>query len=152
MPYYKLIASRILTNAKAVHYTSEDEYLNVHERLGLKNSALIVPNGIVMDEYSNLPKKGEFIKLYPDLKDKQILLYLGRLSWKKGIDLIIKSLPSILDRNKNAHLVIAGNEEDNYKNELRTLFLRNQKEIIRLFITIEERNHYVKILIQKNMG
>jgi len=118
VPYYKLIASKIIKNAVAIHYTSDDEYLNVHKRLGLNNEAIVIPNGIVLDEYKVLPKKGEFIKLYPHLKNKQILLYLGRLSWKKGIDLLIKSLPEILNNNKNVHLLIAGNDENNYKYEL----------------------------------
>ena len=117
-PYYKLIASRILKNADAIHYTSDHEYLNVHNRLGLKNEAIVIPNGIVLEEYEDLPEKGKFIKLFPHLKNKQVLLYLGRLSWKKGIDLIIKSMPTILEKNKNAHLVIAGNDEDNCKTGL----------------------------------
>ena len=107
-----------MKNASAIHYTSEDEYLDVHKRLKLDCEPIIEPNGISIIEYNQLPVEGSFVELYPHLKGKDILLFLGRLSWKKGIDLVIKSLPKIIENNKNIHFVIVGNDEDNYKSEL----------------------------------
>ena len=91
IPYYKLISSRDINYAAAVHYTTSDEYENVHIRLGLKSRHFIVPNGIDLSEYATLPKKGNFIKEYSHLKDKKIIIFLGRLDPKKGIDILIKS-------------------------------------------------------------
>lgn len=98
IPYYKLVVSKIMKNASAIHYTSEDEYLDVHKRLKLVCEPIIKPNGISIFEYSRLPVEGSFVELYPHLKGKDILLFLGRLSWKKGIDIVIKSLPKIIEK------------------------------------------------------
>jgi len=117
-PYYNLIGKKILKGATAIHYTSEDEYVDVHERLNLNCKPIILQNGINLNEYSDLPENGSLFEIYPHLKNKKILLYLGRLSWKKGINIIIKTLPKIIKKNKEIHLVIAGNDENNYKNEL----------------------------------
>lgn len=117
-PYYKFVAEKILKNASAIHYTSLNEYNDVHKRLGLINKSLVIPNGIPFNEYSNQVIKGKFIEKYSHLSNKDILLFLGRINWKKGIDIVINALPEILKKNKNLHFVIAGNDENNYKNEL----------------------------------
>ncbi len=118
MPYYRFIGKYILNNATAIHYTSEDELNNVHDRLGIQCEPFVIENGIPLDIYKVLPKKGSFINKYPHLKNKDILISLGRLNWKKGIDILIQTLPQILMKNQNTHLVIAGNDEDDYKNKL----------------------------------
>jgi len=146
-PYFKFIVSNILKNAFAIHYTSEDEYLDVHERLKLKNKYIIKPNGIQLSDFKELPKIGEFIKKYPHLEDKDILLFLGRLSWKKGIDLVIKALPKIIKNNKNIHFVIAGNDEDNYKNELLKLIKKLKLNYCDLSNSFLENNNINKAII-----
>lgn len=51
-----------------------------------------------------------------------MILFLGRINWKKGLDRLINSMSSIL----NAHLVIAGNDEENYLPKLQTLVSDNK--------------------------
>ena len=118
VPFYYLFVKRMLNNAISVHYTTQDEYFKVHTRLNLKSEPLVIPNGLDLTEYKELPAKGNFLKRYPHLKGKNIILFLGRLNWKKGIDLVIKSFPDIIRINKNAHFLIVGNDENNYKTEL----------------------------------
>lgn len=91
--YYLNHASRILV-------LMEDEKkwlreLNIHnERVS------IIPNGI--DCHQESPKK-------EDRKNKTIkFLYLGRLNYKKNIDLIIKVYSALKEEFKNIDLTIAG--------------------------------------------
>lgn len=118
VPYYRFIAGKILKHASAIHYTSIDEYNNVHNRLGINCKSIVIPNGIPINEYKKKAVKGKFIEKYSHLSNKYILLFLGRMSWKKGIDIVINALPGLLKQNKEIHLVIAGNDEDNYKEKL----------------------------------
>lgn len=124
-PYYKLFVKNILNNAAAVHYTSEHEYENVHIRLGIKSKYIISPNGIFLNKKQQ-DRKGLFIKKNPHLKNKHLILYLGRLSWKKGIDILINAMPKLIREDDSIHLVIAGNDEGNYKNHLKHI-IRNLK-------------------------
>jgi len=117
-PYYKLISKRDLIRANAVHYTTNHEYNNVHKRLNLKNQYIITPNGLDLSEYQSLPNKFEFVDIYPHLKNKKLILFLGRLNWKKGLDILIDSFNDYLKLDDKVHLVIAGNDEDSYKKEL----------------------------------
>ena len=48
------------------------------------------------------------------------VLFLGRLNWKKGLDRLIPAMKQVT----NADLLIAGNDEENYRPELEALARR----------------------------
>jgi glycosyltransferase involved in cell wall biosynthesis len=52
--------------------------------------------------------------------DKPFILFLGRVNWKKGLDRLISSLPQV----PGVELVIAGNDEENYRSKLAALAQR----------------------------
>jgi glycosyltransferase involved in cell wall biosynthesis len=82
----------------------------------------IIPNGIDLSEYVNLPPKGAFKKKFNIPEDRKIILYLGRIHKIKGIDILIKAYAYM--RNKmnlrDIVLVIAG-PDDGYLNEAKRL-------------------------------
>jgi glycosyltransferase involved in cell wall biosynthesis len=71
----------------------------------------IIPNGIDVSAFGDLPKSGEFRVKY-GLKDNQkIILYLGRIYWIKGLDLLANAFASISKDFSEAKLVIAGADD-----------------------------------------
>jgi glycosyltransferase involved in cell wall biosynthesis len=76
------------------------------------------PPAIDTDHYKNLPRRGEFIARW-GLQGRKIVLFLGRLHWVKGADVLIEAigrLPALRD----LHLVIAG-PDDGAEKQLRSL-------------------------------
>lgn len=72
----------------------------------------VIPNGIVLPEYGNLPPAGSFKKRFSIESDKKIVLYLGRIHKLKGIEFLIKSFAHLVKNGvKNAKLVLAGVDE-----------------------------------------
>jgi glycosyltransferase involved in cell wall biosynthesis len=69
---------------------------------------VIIPNAINPEDFSNPPPKGYFRSLF-GLTDKEIILYLGRISKLKGLDTLIKAF-SLLKR-RNIKLVLAGPDD-----------------------------------------
>jgi glycosyltransferase involved in cell wall biosynthesis len=118
--YYNLIAKRDLKCAAAVHYTTEDEKKACHAPLGLMNKAFVVPNGINFADFDNLPEGGIFRQRYPVLKEKKIILFLGRINWKKGLDILIDAFRMLTNGRSDLHLVIAGNDEGGYIKKVRS--------------------------------
>ncbi len=116
--YYKLLIERKLGGASAVHYTSHDEAQSFHGRLGLKNKAIVAPNGIDLSEFSDLPDKNEFRKKYPALDGKTIILFLGRITWKKGIDILVRAFGILCKERPDLSLVIAGGDDEGYKKKV----------------------------------
>ncbi|MCC6019418.1 MAG: glycosyltransferase family 4 protein, partial [Candidatus Verstraetearchaeota archaeon] len=102
-----------LTKAEAGHY----------RRMGVPEEKIaIVPNGIDLSEYSNLPPKGTFKKKFNIPEHKKIILYLGRIHKTKGIDLLIKAYLYLKNemKDRDTILVIVG-PDDGYLSEARNL-------------------------------
>lgn len=136
MPFYqktwfkkifdKLWGNNVLNNASNLFALTETES-EQYKKMGIKGDKItIIPNGIDLNEFQDLPKKGEFRKKYDIKTDEKIILYLGRIHKTKGIELLIKSFSTILIQNKNVKLVITGPDDgflDNLKNCTKTLNL-----------------------------
>ena len=113
--YYNLLAKKYIQGAAGIHYTTHEEAENCHDRLKLRNKALVVPNGLDLSEFSGLPAKDEIRRRYPELAGKTVLLFLGRINWKKGLDILIKAYGRIAKERSDTHLLIVGGD-DGYKN------------------------------------
>jgi len=117
--YYRLILRRDLEGASAIHYTSKDEEEKTHSFLGLSPPAIIVPNGIELSEFRDSADKEKLRVRYPHLKGKKIILFLGRLNWKKGLDILIKAYKMLLRDMPEARLLIAGGDEEGYGKKIK---------------------------------
>jgi glycosyltransferase involved in cell wall biosynthesis len=107
-----LFERRNVETAATVHLTSEIEATEL-KALGFHCARVaVVANGI------ELPTD----KLPYDYSDprRPYVLFLGRLNWKKGLDRLIPAMKQV----NNADLLIAGNDEENYRPELEALARR----------------------------
>lgn len=112
--YLKFIEKRNLKDA-IIHFTADmekDEYLKMGFPL---KRGIIIPNGLDFDEFKNNVPIGEFRKKYDIKINKKIILFLGRLSWKKGFDTLIPAFAEVVKKESDAVLVIAGGDDENYK-------------------------------------
>ncbi len=118
-PYYHLVARKDLEGASAIHYTTEDEAKKTHSFLGLNNPTIIVPNGIELSEFSDLADREQLEVRYPHLKDKKTILFLGRINWKKGLDILVKAYAMLIKDRKDLHLFIVGPDEKGYSEKVK---------------------------------
>ena len=107
-----LIERKTILESSGLHVTSEIEEAEV-KKFNIKLPVIFnVPNGIEVPEIDTLGNNSavsEYMQPYA--------LFVGRINWKKGLDLLIKSWTSVQD----IHLLIAGNDEENYQVQLETL-------------------------------
>jgi len=76
---------------------------------------LITPQ-FAIEGFSQLPSSGLFRQKY-NIKDKHIVLFLGRLHWIKGLDFLVESFNRLAKSRSDIILVIVGND-DGYKSTL----------------------------------
>lgn len=114
-----------LEGAAALHYTARIEK-QLCDRLGLRAPGIIVPNGIDLSEYRELPRRGAFRDRYQIESDVPLVLFLGRLHPKKGCDILIKGFAQAIAEKEDAVsrkpcLVIAGPDSSSHQKALEAL-------------------------------
>lgn len=119
MLYINLIERYNIEKAARIHLASVDEAKKFFS-LGFKASVEVIPRGIDINNYSDngvlrLDEK------YPQLKNKKIILFLGRITHKKGFQLLAQAFKMVL-QNLDAYLVIAGPSDGNYINQVKRMF------------------------------
>jgi glycosyltransferase involved in cell wall biosynthesis len=118
--YIKLFERRNLTRADAIHFTvpkEKEEYLSYH--LPLKKS-IIIPNALDLSKFPEEPD-ASCRKKFKSAERKRIVLFLGRISWKKGLDTLIPAFKEVIAREPDTILVIAGGDDEGYKKKVDAL-------------------------------
>lgn len=101
-----------LNAASAIHYTTDDERRRA-SFLGLQAPTFVAPNGVDWERFRILPPRGALRKRLKIL-NAPMILFLGRIHFKKGLDLLIPALKIVLRSVPDAQLIIIGPENDDY--------------------------------------
>jgi glycosyltransferase involved in cell wall biosynthesis len=113
--YAALVEIRAMKGAACLRALSADE-VDDYRRLGLTNPIALVPGAI--DPMRSNPDL--LFTAYPHLKDKRIVLFLGRLHPKKGLHLLVRAWGCAV-RSEDLHLVIAGPDSEGTQARLQLL-------------------------------
>src|SRR5205809_361718 len=113
---FRLIESLVLKQAALVHYTSNQERREA-ERLHVTTAAAVIPNALP-DQWNDAVA-GQFRARYPELKDRQVVLFLSRLDAKKGLDLLLPAFAMVRQQLPNVSLVVAGTGEAGFVSGLK---------------------------------
>lgn len=111
--YLRLVERRHLAGAALVHFSSQGE-LRQAESGGWHFRAAVAPLGLNVTSYDVHPDTAHWLERFPELRGKKQVLFLGRLNYIKGLDLLAKAWPWVISVVPNAHLVIAGPDDDGY--------------------------------------
>ena len=109
--YKKAVLDKILKNAFALHAITQAEKDRIAE-LGYDTPVIVAPNGIDPTPFDELPEPSAFLERYPALKGKRVILFMGRLNPKKGLDILAHSFSTLKSRFPDAVLLIAGPDEE----------------------------------------
>jgi glycosyltransferase involved in cell wall biosynthesis len=101
----------------------------------------LVPNGIDLSAFRNLPVKGEFKRKHALTEEQQMVLYLGRLHPSKGIGLLLDAFRDISRRDGQVTLVIIG-ADDGFGSEIAAYIKKHHLEnriLVLGFVSTEEK-------------
>ena len=107
MVYDHIIARRILDEASVIVYSAIGEREEARP-LNLTAPSVIIPHGFDSDAYDQLPARGQFRARYLNGHAGPLVLYLGRLNAKKGLDLLAASVARVADQMPDVRLAIVG--------------------------------------------
>lgn len=114
----------ILMNASAVLAVSPLEEEEARHLRVEASRIKPLPNPISTDDYLHLPQAGAFRARW-NIGQRKLVLFLGRLHWIKGVDLLVEAFARLRLRMPDARLALAG-PDDGQEPELRRLVARAQ--------------------------
>lgn len=95
----------ILNRSAAIHCLNADEQ-KLLRPLGLTARTVIIPNGISLEELQ--PTEAHFSVGRPGFDSSRYVLFLSRLHYKKGLDILADAFAMVAGRLPNVNLVVAG--------------------------------------------
>lgn len=105
--YYRLLEQHLLQNSNAIHALNLLEKNNI-KNLIPSNRIFVIPNGIHRQEFESTPDPEIFYQQFLNTRSKTLILFLGRIDPKKGLDLLASAFAKIHHRFPNTHLIVAG--------------------------------------------
>ena len=124
---YEANRKRYLAEADALVAVSNFTRNYLIEQFGIAEQKItLISNGVDLNQFAPSEKPLDLTKKH-DLQGKQVLLTVGRLIPRKGIDKTIEALPSILEQAPDTHYLIVGigPYEEALKNKVTELGLEN---------------------------
>ncbi len=122
--YYNLFEQPALRKASAIQVIANAEAHNVNS-LGFHNF-FVVPNGIHRQEFENIPNSEVFYQKFPATRNKTLILFLGRIDPKKGLDLLAPAFAKVHAKFSNTHLVVAGPDNIGFLSTAKNYFIQSQ--------------------------
>ena len=119
--YWLLGQHRVLRDAKAVLFTSEEE------RVQAQNAFVpwgpyrerVVAYGTAGSPFAE--PRSAFLSAFPALEGTRNLLYLSRIHEKKGCDLLVRAFAKVAGRDPALRLVMAGPDQTGWQATLETM-------------------------------
>ena len=113
---------RVLRDARAVLFTCDEERLLARQSFWLYRAReAVVSYGTASPPDNAVQARSAFIRTFPDLANKRLLLFLGRLHEKKGCDLLIDAFAQVCTQAPELQLVMAGPDSQGWQNTLQAM-------------------------------
>jgi glycosyltransferase involved in cell wall biosynthesis len=115
--YSALVERGNLQGAACLHALTYAEARDYRE-FGLTAPIAVIPNGVHIPD-SISPEL--FLTHFPAMRGKRLILFMGRIHFKKGLDILVKSWARLAKQWPKAHLILAGPDFENTRASIETL-------------------------------
>ncbi len=113
---------RVLRDAKAVLFTSEEEKLQARKSFWLYRAReRVVAYGTKAPPPDTPALREQFLSAHPQLRGRRHLLFLSRIHEKKGCDLLVRAFAHAAARDPELDLVVAGPDQTGWVSRLTEL-------------------------------
>lgn len=110
--YELLFERRNLRDAAAVHFTTDDE-MRLAQDSGLQFNPVVIALGVDFQRGATLRRdRTAMEERWPKTTNKKVILFLGRINFKKGLDILARAFGQIARVRDDVFLMIAGPDSD----------------------------------------
>ena len=130
----KLLYGRLIERANVAHAAclhaltraEADQFI----RFGARSPIAVIPNGVDIPAERN---PSLFLNRYPAAQCKRIVLFLGRLHPKKGLNLLLEAWSALAPKHPDACLILAGPDSEGTQARLESLLAQHHLQNSVLF-------------------
>ena len=122
--YRLCVLDRMLQGTGTIHAITNAEKEQVL-KLGFENPVQVIPNGINPASFEVLPGPSRLLHRFPDLNGKRVILFLGRLHPKKGLDILARSFSTVARRFEDVMLLVAGPDKFGTREHMESILRSN---------------------------
>jgi glycosyltransferase involved in cell wall biosynthesis len=117
---------RVCRDAGAVFFTCEEERILARQSFWLykANEVVVTYGASVPDAALASDQRATFLECFPELYDKRLIVFVGRIHPKKGCDLAIEAFAQTAAASQEYHLVFAGPDQVGWQAKLQDLCKR----------------------------
>ena len=123
--YDLLVEGRNLRGAAAIHCTSRAERDAV-VAAGVPARPYVVPLAVRLGSFEHPADPAQLLRDHPELDGRMLVTFLGRLARKKRLDLLLGAFAEVAALAPDAHLAIAGPDDEGVGASVRDLVARRQ--------------------------
>lgn len=121
--YWPVAEYKVLRDARAVLFTCEEERLLARQSFSpYRCREVITSLGTIGPTGNRQSQIAAFQAKFPELNNKRLLLFLGRIHEKKGADILLSAFAKIGPVCPELQLVMAGPSANNYAAQLKVSF------------------------------
>jgi len=136
--FWRLLERKVLRDARAVFFASEEERrlagITFFQRDSYSHVVGYGAEDIVGDPDA---QKSAFLSSFPNLRGRRLILFLGRIHPKKGVDLLIEAFARVAGEFPEFDLIVAGPDD-----------MEMQRQLIKVVadFKVRERIHWTGML------
>lgn len=127
-----LVWKAVLERAAFLHVLNLDEERAV-SGVCTPNKLVTLPNGISTDELREIPNAEAVWKRFPYLRGASYVVFLGRLHFSKGLDILAQSFAQVARVIDKVHLVVIGPDfgaRETFRSDIRRLGIESRVHIL----------------------
>jgi glycosyltransferase involved in cell wall biosynthesis len=117
--FWRLLERKVLRDARAVFFASEEERrlagITFFQRDSYSHVVGYGAEDIVGDPDA---QKSAFLSSFPNLRGRRLILFLGRIHPKKGVDLLIEAFARVAGEFPEFDLIVAGPDDMEMQRQL----------------------------------
>ena len=118
----RLFEKRLMKRSDALIAVSKYTVNELTDLYGIdKNKIHVIYNGVDIERFKPRPNRDELRQEFGLEKDKKIVLFVGRLYHRKGLETLLRSVPPVLKEFSNVKFVISGTGFKQKEESLRNL-------------------------------
>ena len=117
--YWPWAEYRVLRDARAVFFTSEEERRLARQSFWLyRCREVVVGYGTKPPPGDAAEQRARFLGVFPKCAGKRLFVFMGRLHEKKGCDLVLQAFAVVAAADPSLHLVMAGPDQEGWQGNL----------------------------------